>query len=205
MSQAGSNSGGGGGGGSSINQINTQNGNATPLANIVIANGVDLTDLEALAITAPFNLSTIQAYGGVIGTATQNKFDIVLPNHFHSQTSPGVPGSVTTTNDTPTTIATCPMSVNPAVYQFVVHVVAYDVTDNSGASVVGTVSFLSNGGPPDVLGPDDFIEQQSAGGTFPAATAITLQGTATTFNVIVTGVNGKTIRWLCHGTYTVVT
>lgn len=189
-----------GGGGSSINEIDTQSGNATPIANIILFNAYDTTENNLYGIETKGNTNG----GNPPGTGAGNETDVYLTNRFHSQTSPGVAGSVTTTDATPTTIATCPMPLFPAVYQFIVNLVAYDVTDNSGGSVVGTVSFLTNGGPPDVLGPDDFIIQQSSGGTFPAATAVTLQGTATTFNVIVRGVAATTIRWLCHGTYTVV-
>lgn len=187
MSQFFVNTGSGGGGGSSINEIDTQNGNATPLANIVILDGFDSTTN---------NVNGISTRGGVVGTGVQNEVDVLLTNRFH--------GSGTTTDATPTTIATCPMTTNPATFQFIVNLVAYDVTDNSSLATVGTLTFRTTGGVPVLLGPDDFVTQEDAAAAFPAATVINFNGSSTQFSVIVTGVAGKTIKWLCHGTYTVV-
>jgi hypothetical protein len=191
MSQAGQ-AGGGGGGGSSVNQINTQSGNATPISDVIILNGYDTTENNVFGIETKGNTNG----GNPPGTGTTNETDVYLTNRFH--------GSGTTTDATPTTISTCPMTTNPATFQFVVNLVAYDVTDNSSLATVATLSFRTTGGVPVLLSNDDFVTQEDAAGAFPAATAINFNGSSTQFSVIVTGVAGKTIKWLCHGTYTVV-
>ncbi len=167
------------------------NSPAVPALNILDVFGSDITTDNLLGIQTD-------------GSSGSNVLTVQLTNRFHSETSPGVPGAVTTTDATPTTIATCPMSTNPAVFRFTVELVAYDVTDNSGFTTIGSLSFLTNGGVPDLLEPEDYVSQESAGSLFPATTSVNLQGTATKFNVIVTGAVGKTIKWLCHGTYTMV-
>jgi len=187
MSQFFVNSSSGGGGGSSINEIDTQNGNATPIANVIILDGFDSTIN---------NVNGISTRGGVAGTGVQNEVDVLLTNRFH--------GSDTTTDDTQTTIATCPMTLNPAVYQFVVNLVAYNVTDGQAESLISHTAFLTNGGVPTILQPADYVILDDPTNPFLPTSGIDFQGTATTFNVRVTGVAGKTVKWLCHGSYTVV-
>lgn len=177
----------GGGGGSSINEIDTQNGNATPIANVIILDGFDSTIN---------NVNGISTRGGVVGTGVQNEVDVLLTNRFH--------GSGTTTDATPTTIATCPMSTNPAVFRFTIELCAYDVTDNAGLTTISSLSFRTTGGVPVLLTPEDNVTQEDPGALFPAGTSINFNGSSTTFSVIVTGVAATTIKWLCHGTYTVV-
>jgi len=89
MSQFFVNSSSGGGGGSPINEIDTQNGNATPIANIIIMNGFD---------TVANNDNGISTAGGVVGTGVQNEVDVLLTNR--------TTGTVTTTDATITTILT---------------------------------------------------------------------------------------------------
>ena len=186
MSQAGSIGGSGGTGPTVPTSFQTDNGTAVPALNILIVHGKDST---------VNNVNGIQANGGVVGTGTSNEVDIVFTNRFH--------GSATTTDATPTTIASCPMSTNPAVFQFVVNLCAYDVTDNLGETVTYTASYRTTGGVPVILNPPDYVLQDDTP-QFPPTSSINFQGTSTNFNVIVTGVAGKTIKWLCHGTYTMV-
>jgi hypothetical protein len=166
------------------------NSPAIPALNILDVFGSDTTTNNILGLQTD-------------GSSGSNVLTIQLTNRFHSDDGGGNP-VVTTTDATPTTIATCPMSTNPAVFRFTVELVAYDVTDNSGFTTISSLSFLTNGGVPTLLIPEDHVTQESAGNTFPASTSVNLQGTSTNFNVIVTGAVGKTINWLCHGTYTMV-
>lgn len=182
----------GGGGGGDVDQINTQSGNAIPSGGVIILNAYDTTENNAYGIETKGNTNG----GNPPGTGAANETDVYLTNRFH--------GSATTTDATPTTIATCPMTTNPAVFQFITSIVAYDVTDNVGLSVVGTVSFRTTGGVPVLLTVDDVILQVDSGSALDTGSAINLNGTSTAFQVIVTGIVGKTIKWLCHGTYTVV-
>ncbi len=189
MSQAGSLSAGGGGGGTII-EIDTQLGNATPTAGVILLKGFDSTEDNVFGITTKGNTSG----GNPPGTGSTNETDVYLTNRFH--------GSVTTSNATPTTVATCPMNVYPAVYQFTVNLCAYDVTNNLGASSVSVVTFRTVVGPsaPVVLGPDDFIIESD--GAFVGT--VTISGTSTAMNVVATGVAATTIKWKCFGIYEVV-
>lgn len=74
----------------------TQNGTAVPLANVLIINAIDSSEN---------NDNGIIAKGGVVGTGTQNKVDIVLTNR--------VTGSVTTVDATPTVLLTFPLGATP--------------------------------------------------------------------------------------------
>lgn len=188
MSQFFVNSGGGGGG--NVNQVNTQSGNAIPINGILNFNGYDSTENNIFGITTKGNTDA----GNPPGSGTGNEEDVYLTNRYH--------GSATTTDATPTTIATCPMTLRPAVYQFTVNLCLYDATNDEGASSVSVVTFraVSPIGVPINLTPDDFIIQQDPG----SLGSVDLQATSTEFRVIVTGAAATTIRWTCHGTYQVV-
>jgi hypothetical protein len=195
MSQAGSVLSGGSGPVEGILEIDTQEGVAAPIANVALFNAYDTTQNNIYGIETKGN--TFAGFPADTGAGATNEFDVYLTNRFH--------GSATTTDATPTTIATCPMSTNPAVFRFTVELVAYDSTDNSGFTTISSLSFLTNGATPVLLFPEDHVTQESTGATFPASTSVNLNGTSTNFNVIVTGAAGKTITWLCHGHYTMVT
>lgn len=159
------------------------NSPAIPAANILNEIGRDTTTNNIYGIQTD-------------GSSGSNTLTVQLTNRFH--------GSGTTTDATPTTIATCPMSTNPATFQFEINLVAYDVTDNSSLTDKTVISFRTTGGVPVLLDEENHITQEDAGALFPVTSQIDYNGTSTNFNVIVTGAVGKTIKWLCHGTYTVV-
>jgi hypothetical protein len=179
-----------GGGGSGVTEIDTQSGNATPSSGVIILNAYDTTENNVFGIETKGNTNG----GNPPGTGASNETDVYLTNRFH--------GSATTTDATQTTISTCPMTLRPAVYQFILNLCVYDATNDIGASSVSTVTFRAVNpiGSPVSLAPNDFIIQGDAafGGS------VDLQGTSTAFNVRVTGVAATTMRWTCHGTYTVV-
>ena len=77
----------------------TQNGTAVPAANILIVNAIDSSEN---------NDNGIISKGGVVGTGTSNEVDIVLTNR--------ITGSLTTANDTATTIITLSMGATPGTF-----------------------------------------------------------------------------------------
>jgi hypothetical protein len=158
------------------------NSPAIPIANVLNVFGRDITTNNVFGIQTD-------------GSSGSNVLTVQLTNRFH--------GSITTTDATPTILASCPMVTNPAVFNFIVNVVGYDLTNNAGISVVATLTFRTTGGVPVILSPDDFITQQDvtfAGG----GGSIIFTGTAAAMNVVVTGALATTIDWFAHGTYTVV-
>lgn len=185
MSQAGSTS-GGSAGPTVPTQFNTQSGNAIPAGNILIVNAYDTTENNTAGIETKGNTNG----GNPPGTGSGNEVDVYLTNRFH--------GSATTTNATPTTIATCPMSTNPATFMFRVWVTAYDSTNNASFSTITTLTFRTTGGVPVLMTDQDFVTQQDT--TF-GGTLVDLNGSSTQLSVIVTGASATTIKWVCHGEY----
>jgi hypothetical protein len=178
--------------------INTQSGPAPPTVATSYVTDVNSPAIPAANILNVFGRDTTNndVYGiQTDGSSGSNTLTVQLTNRFH--------GSVTTTNATPTTLVSCPMVTNPAVFNFVVNVVGYDSTNNAGASVVATVTFRTTGGSPVNLSPDDFVTQQDA--TFAGGSgSIIFNGSAASMSVVVTGALATTIDWVAHGTYTVV-
>lgn len=133
---------GGGGGGSSINEIDTQNGNATPIANIVILNGID---------SVTNNDNGIFSQGGIVGTGVQNEVDVVLSNR---QT-----GTVTTNDATLTTIQTFSLGATPGTYYIFGNVQAFNSSTPSGGGFSFSGGYLTDGAAGTELGTeyhDDF-------------------------------------------------
>jgi hypothetical protein len=196
MSQAGSTGAGGGGGGPTVpTSFPTDKGTATPSTNQLIFHGVDGTDLIAIGVTPIFSLSTIQAYGGVAGTATANKVDLVLPNAYH--------GSVTTTNGTQTILVNVPYAITNGTINYQFTVTSYDITDNLGATQIWNISIRVTGGSAIALPDNVIIKHEDP--TFPAAANIDFnRAVPGTIQIRVTGVSATTIEWACIGTQTQV-
>lgn len=181
-----------GGGGGDVTQVNTQSGNAVPSAGVLLLNAYDTTENNVYGIETKGNTDG----GNPPGTGVSNEQDVYLTNRFH--------GSITTTDDTTTILATCPMTLSPGTYQFVVHIVIYNVTDNQSESDIAHVAYQTNGGTPVVLEPPDFVILTDPANPFLPTANVDFQGAPNIFRVRVTGAVGKTVKWLCHGTYTVV-
>ncbi len=98
----------------------TQNGTATPAANILIVNGFDSSEN---------NDNGIITKGGVAGTFTVNEVDVVITNRMT--------GTVTTADATLTTIITFPMGATPGAFYVYGNVQAF----NSSTPAAGTYSF----------------------------------------------------------------
>lgn len=160
----------------------TQDGTAVPSGNVLIVNGVDSTE---------DNSNGIITKGGVVGTGTSNELDVVLTNRFS--------GSVTTTDETPTVICTCPSALSSAVYSYLVTTAVINLTDNTGASQTATVAFRKTGAATAVvLNTTDFLtlEDSSFVGSIDYSQTNVL-------TITVTGVAGKTMHWTTVGTYIV--
>ncbi len=98
----------------------TQDGTAVPLANILIVNGF---------YSSENNDNGIITKGGVAGTGTSNEIDLIITNRET--------GTVTTADDTLTTIITLPMGTTPAAIYVYGNVQAF----NSTTPAAGTYSF----------------------------------------------------------------
>lgn len=168
----------------------TDNGTATPAAHILLIKGADLTDLNALSITTPFNIHGIQDNGGVSGTGTANQVDTVLPNRFH--------GSLTTTDSASHTLATLPITITNGAQIVEVFTIAYDVTQNIAASVRQIVSYRTTAGTNALLSNVQAFTQEDPAFNFGV---VNTDGSVTgKITINVTG-NGDTIQWVTVGTY----
>lgn len=159
----------------------TQNGTAVPLANVLKVYGYD-SNID--------NDNGIIINGGVVGTGTQNEVDVVLTNR--------VTGSVTTTDATPTTLATVSLGVDPGVFYSSGNILAYNTTDSEGASWSFSGSAVTTG----VAGTEIGTDQKDAFKQTTLATAafnFSISGNNAT--IVVTGVAGKTINWNCLFNY----
>jgi len=163
----------------------TQNGTAVPLLNNLIINGVDSFENNANGIIVE---------GGVVGTGTQNKVDVVLTNR---QTNTG-----TTVGITPSNLITYNCGALAAVYNFNLQIVAYNATDSlgSGYSVTNLI-VRTNGVTATIIGvPTIDISEES--------TMINVQFDIDTFgnnlSVDLVGLLAKTINWNSILTYIVI-
>lgn len=174
MSQAGSFS-GGGGGGAPIDEVDTQNGNATPIANIIILNGID---------SPTNNDNGIYTQGGVAGTGVQNEVDVVLSNR---QT-----GTVTTTDATLTTILSFSLGLLPGTYYVMGNVQAFEPATPSGGSFSFSGGYLTDGATGTELGKEYHDDFKSVALT---TADVFLSASANNVLVQVQGIAGTTIRW----------
>ena len=161
----------------------TQNGTATPAANILIINGFDSTEN---------NDNGIITKGGVVGTGTSNEVDVVITNRIQ--------GAVTTADATPTTIITFPLTAIGN-YAFDINISAYNTTDTTGASYSLFVGVKSVGGVATKLNLEDKIVNEEIT-MIPCNTSITASGNSVL--VQVTGIAAKSINWNAVGTYVYV-
>lgn len=181
MSQFFVNSSGGGGGGSSINEIDTQNGNAQPIANVVILDGFDSTIN---------NSNGIATRGGIVGTGVQNEVDVILTNRFH--------GSATTIGATTSDVITFSLGATPACFFFNFSVTLFNASTPAGAGYSTYTTVRTDGASATIIGDTDAIVHEDA-----ALIATTAQIVVSGNNVIfrVGGVAGLTIDWVLVGNY----
>jgi hypothetical protein len=162
-------------------EFDTQNGNAVPLAHILIVNGFDSTENNANGIITK---------GGVAGTGVSNEVDIVLTNRYQ-QTS--------TTSDGlgQTQIITILSALSAGTYTLDISIAAFDsVTPaGNGYTIVGAVRST---GAATVLIPnqqkDSFEENVGSNAVMGVS--------GNTIIVTLTGIAGKIYNWNITGTYT---
>lgn len=177
-----------------LEQINTQLGNATPIAHVIIMNGKTSTEN---------NSNGIITKGGVAGTGTQNEVDIVLTNR--------ATGSGTTTAFTALTIITLPLGAVPGVYTFDISIAGFAKTGvgaplGCGYTIVGSVRTDGTTATLIPLQVVDHFEEGALGtGTL---TDAALDVTANSALVVVTGKTdgaaGFVIDWVATLNYTFV-
>lgn len=164
--------------------IQTDDGTASALANVLIVNGIE----------SDINVDNgIIVIGGIVGTGTQNKIDVVLTNR--------ITGTVTTTNATPTTIVSFTLGSSPGVYLAEGNVLGYNVDDSAGGAYTFIGAATTNG----VTASEISVENKNVfeeAGMF--ASDISFQVSGNTVDVIVTGISLKTIHWNCLFTYRTV-
>ncbi len=164
-------------------QFNTQNGNATPLANILIVNGFDSTEDNANGIITK---------GGVVGTGTANEVDIVVTNRIQGTTSTAGATTSSIITFTPTITGT---------YAIECRISAYNTTASLGAgySLFGTARF--DGVNSNLCGtPDKIVNEEGA----MASANITM--TVSGANILINGAGYalQSINWSAVGLYTFV-
>lgn len=159
----------------------TDNGTATPVANTIIFHGTD-SNIN--------NDNGIIVNGGVVGTGTINEVDIVLTNR--------ITGAVTTTDATPTTLASLSLGGTPGVYLVQGDLTAYDITDSAGASYTFIGAAVTNGiAATEIAVENKNVFEQAA----MMSSDFNLGVTGNTAFIEVIGIAGKTIHWSALFTY----
>lgn len=153
-------------------------GSATPAANILeILADSDFADND----------------DGIITTGSGNTITVVLTNR--------VVVSTTTSDNTPLQINVV-LNGLKGTYLFTCYVVAYNQTDQTGASFTLTATINSTGAATTVINTVDKISNiQGTAGTWDATVAA---GAGDSIDITVTGLAGKTIVWKSLTTYTFV-
>lgn len=119
--------------GNIVTQVNTQDGNAVPTANILLLNAYDTTQN---------NDNGIETKGGVNGgdppgTGSTNETDVYLTNR--------TTGTVTTTDDTLTTIITFPLGGVSGTFYFYGNVQAFNASNPASGAYSYSGGFRTNG------------------------------------------------------------
>lgn len=157
--------------------FSTQDGIATPSANVLIINGIDSIEN---------NNNGIITKGGIVGTGTVNEVDVVITNRSMI--------TQTTTNATPLTInvLTPPPSVG---FTMILTVNGYDSSGNATTGgeqiAIATSSSLGN---VVIVGVNDTFEDSSAS-LLATDWGIVTDGTNIQIQLI--GVAATTINWVC--------
>lgn len=159
----------------------TDNGTAVPAANTLIIHGIDSVENNDNGITVK---------GGVVGTGVANEVDVVLTNR---QTA-----TVSTADNSVTTILTFALGATPGVFFIEGNVVAFDITDSAGASY----SFVTGARTTGAAGTEIATQFEDIFEEAAMATAdINVLVSANNLLVTVQGITAKSIDWNCYLTY----
>lgn len=161
----------------------TQNGTATPAANVLIIDGFDSTEN---------NSNGIITKGGVVGTGTANEVDIVLTNRIQGSTQTMDASTSPIMSFTPTVIGT---------YALEARVAAYNTTSTIGAAYSVFVGVRFDGVNSTLTGIADVIDNEE-GAMSAANTTVSVAGAVVSFNGV--GYALQTINWSSVGLYTFV-
>jgi len=178
MSQAGIiNVSGGGGGGSPVETLTGDTGGAVPPT----ANNINI-----LGGTVTSNNNNGILVAGNPGTST---LTVELTNR--------ITGSVTTSNATPTTLATFSLGATPAVFTFDIEIACFNTTDINGDGYSIFATARTTGAAANLCGTPDKVVNEEVADT--ADANLVVSGN----NVIVqvTGIAGKTHNWRVVATY----
>lgn len=153
-------------------------------------------DDATVAVPAANNLNvftndtTANNDNGIRSTAAGSTMTIQLTNR--------ATGTVTTANNTPTTILTFPLGATPGVYMFEGNIVAFDVTDTAGGAYSFVSGFRTTGAAGTEISTEfkDVFEEAAM-----AAADFSIAASANNFVLTVTGITAKTIDWNAYLTF----
>lgn len=163
----------------------TQDGNAVPAANILIVDAFD---------TSENNNNGIETKGGAAagdppGSGASNEVSIYLTNR--------ITGAVTTTNATPTTLASFSLGATPAVFTFDIQIACFNATAVNGDGYFISGSARTNGTTAVLCGSPDKIVNEEVADTADANMIVSGN------NVVIqaVGIAAVTHRWRVVATY----
>ena len=161
-----------------------------------------VTDVNSPAIPAA---NILDVFGGTLdinnnngiqtdGSSGSNVLTIQLTNRIQ--------GTVTTSDATPTTLASFDLGTTPGVYTFDIQISGFDTTDKLGAGFFISGSIRTTGLVGTVCGTPDKIDNLETGLVGPDAT-LTVSGNDAIIQV--TGKAATDINWRTIATYVLVT
>ncbi len=160
-----------------------------------------VTDINSPAIPAANILNEI---GGAVSTNNNNGIQTdgsSGSNTLTVQLTNRISGSVTTTNATPTTIASFSLGASTAVFTFDIQIVCFNATDVNGDGYFISGSARTDGITATLCGTPDKIVNEEVADT--ADANMTVSGNNVL--IVATGIVGKTHRWRVLATYIEVT
>lgn len=170
-------------------QFNTQNGNAVPLANILLIDAFDSSENDVDGITTKGGA----AAGDPPGSGTANEVSIYLTNR--------ITGTATTTDSiTPQTLSSFSLGAIPGTYLFNTKVVVYNITDGLSATYSSSAGVLASGVAGSLTTVGNFFTDELAP-MDGVSIAISVTDVANTFTIVVMGLTGKTLHYLALTDY----
>jgi hypothetical protein len=160
-----------------------------------------VTDINSPAIPAANILNEI---GGAVSTNNNNGIQTdgsSGSNILTVQLTNRISGSVTTSNATPTTIASFSLGATPAVFTFDIQIVSFNATDINGDGYFISGSARTDGATATLCGTPDKIVNEEVADT--ADANMTVSGNNVL--IVATGIAAKTHRWRVLATYIEVT